>query len=137
MDFQLTDRQRDFATEKHYVVEDFLNSQGLSKDEYYDVVIFGFLRAVSAVDVQNKDFMDFAYSHMQIEVKKYQKQKHNDKNLSLDYPISRNSNLTYADIIADKRDRCDEICEKLSRKHKNYRLLHISQPVKFVHQVAA
>ena len=44
--YQLTDRQRDFATEHHNVLEEFLIRRGLDFDDYYDVVVFKFLMAV-------------------------------------------------------------------------------------------
>lgn len=45
--------------------------------------------------------------------------------LSLDY-ILPNSNLTYGDIVADETvDICREVCEKLSRTPRKYRLSHI------------
>lgn len=42
----LTDEQRDYATEHHTLVYKFLKDNHLSMDEFYDVVIFGYLRAV-------------------------------------------------------------------------------------------
>ena len=43
----LNEEQRRFATENHNLVYAFLNEKGLSEDEYYDVVIFGYLYAVN------------------------------------------------------------------------------------------
>ena len=42
----LTTEQSIFATEHHNLVYRFLNKHRLSEDEYYDVVIFGYLKAV-------------------------------------------------------------------------------------------
>lgn len=55
----LTKEQRDFATKWHNLIYTFLNEKGLSEMDYYDIVVFGFLRAV-------KDF--FEHSTLQ---KKY------------------------------------------------------------------
>lgn len=42
----LTDFERKFATENHNLVYDFLHRHGYSLENYYDVAIFGFLKAV-------------------------------------------------------------------------------------------
>ena len=43
----LTPEQRLFAEENHNLVYKFLAENHLPRDEFYDVVIFGYLRAVS------------------------------------------------------------------------------------------
>lgn len=43
----LTPEQRVFAAEHHDLVFNFLRENGLAEDEYYDIVIFGYLKAVS------------------------------------------------------------------------------------------
>lgn len=45
-DGPLTEEQRRFAEQNHALVYKFLHRHGLSVDEYYDIVIFGFLLAV-------------------------------------------------------------------------------------------
>ncbi len=49
-DIPLTPEQGTFAAENHRLVLKFLNENHLPEDEYYDVVIFGYLKAV-------KDYM--------------------------------------------------------------------------------
>lgn len=49
----LNEEQRRFATENHNLVYAFLNEKGLSEDEYYDVVIFGYLQAVMEYTVKH------------------------------------------------------------------------------------
>ena len=44
--YPLTYRQSVFAAKNHRLVYRFLREKGLPADEYYDVVIFGYLRAV-------------------------------------------------------------------------------------------
>ena len=54
----LTDFERKFATENHNLVYDFLHRHGYSLEIYYDVAIFGFLKAVQIYnrrkDLRNK-----------------------------------------------------------------------------------
>lgn len=42
----LTDFERKFAAENHNLVYDFLHKRGYSLEIYYDIAIFGFLKAV-------------------------------------------------------------------------------------------
>lgn len=42
----LTLEQRKFATKHHNLIYSFLNENHLPEDEFYDVVVFGYLRAV-------------------------------------------------------------------------------------------
>ena len=43
---KLPDEQREFAAQNHYLVENFLKYRCLDRNEYYDAIIFGYLRAV-------------------------------------------------------------------------------------------
>lgn len=65
----LTKEQREFAAERHGLVYAFLNERGLSEDDYYDVVIFGFLRAVKRYftepNLQKYAFSTIAWQAMQ------------------------------------------------------------------------
>lgn len=128
-DTKLTERQRQFATENHYVVEDFLRDRGLSMDKFYGVVIFGFLEAVQKYDEQNgsqqSDFSVIANDAMSLELKNHFKRQKEEKVqiLSLDYQYG--DSLTLGDKIADERvDVCGSVCEKLSPTVKRTRLLH-------------
>ena len=127
MDFKLTDRQREFAEKNHYVLENFLEFRHLPKEEFYDVVVFRFLRAVKEYDEREDlkaySFASIAKNHMRSALScYYAKKKREGRVLSLDYMIT--DTLAFADIIPDDRDMSEEICQKLSRC--NYRLSHIS-----------
>ncbi|MBP1737657.1 MAG: polymerase sigma factor, sigma-70 family [Oscillospiraceae bacterium] len=41
-----TAEEREFATEHHNLIYAFLNENHLPEDEYYDVIVFGYLKAV-------------------------------------------------------------------------------------------
>ena len=45
-DIPLNDTQRIFADKNHNLVYKFLHEKNLPASEYYDIVIFGYLRAV-------------------------------------------------------------------------------------------
>lgn len=42
----LTKEQREFAAKWHNLIYVFLREKGLPRDDYYDIVVFGYLRAV-------------------------------------------------------------------------------------------
>lgn len=145
-DFRLTERQRRFAEEHHYVLEDFLKYRGLPRNEFYDVVVFRFLRAVKQYDeredLRKYTFHTIAKHHMRSALGNYfahlKRQNKNVQVLSLDYPISRGSELTLGDFIADESvNICEDVCKKLSRSPKRYRLLHISHPATASYKLSA
>ena len=45
-DIPLNDTQRIFAEKNHNLVYKFLHEKNLPASEYYDIIIFGYLRAV-------------------------------------------------------------------------------------------
>ena len=129
---RLTDEQRRFAEEQHFVLMDFLERRRLAMDEYYDVLVFPFLEAVCEYDLK-KDFMDdsfeiFAGRCMNHAVELFSEEQERQKRevvvLSLDYPLSHNSKMSFGDTIAcDKRDVSDVVVRRLSRPRDRYRLL--------------
>lgn len=129
----LTERQTRFAQENYDVLTDFLERRGLLNEEYYDAVVFEFLRAVQLYDesksLKRYSFEYFASWYMQKMLVDYLKKKEKESKetviFSLDYPLSYNSNLTLMDIVADERvNVCDEVCEKISRMQIAKRLSH-------------
>ena len=128
----LTERQEQFLAEHHYLVEDFLKYRGLPMDEFYDVVIFRFMRAVKQYD-ERDDLKKYKFSTIANNAMRWALASHfgEEKSenegvqiLSLDYQFE-DSSLTLGDIIADERvDVCGSVCEKLSRPVKRIRLLH-------------
>ena len=128
----LTERQEQFLAEHHYLVENFLRYRNLPMDEFYDVVIFRFLRAVQQYDeredLQQYKFSTIANNAMRWALASYfgKQKKENEavEILSLDYQLA-DSNLTFGDIIADDRvNVCESVCKKLSQPTQRLRLLH-------------
>ena len=76
-DVPLTSEQRDFAEDNHELVYRFLHKNHLSVDDYYDVAIFGYLRAVkhytSDPALQNFQFSTIAFQEMLGELRNYNK----------------------------------------------------------------
>lgn len=128
----LTEGQEQFLAEHHYLVENFLKYRGLPMDEFYDVVIFRFMRAVKQYD-ERDDLKQYKFSTIANNAMRsalsnhFAKEKRRNKKvqiLSLDYQFE-DSSLTLGDVISDERvDVCGSVCEKLSRPVKRIRLLH-------------
>ena len=129
----LTERQEQFLAEHHYLVENFLKYRGLPMDEFYDVVIFRFMRAVQQYD-ERDDLKQYKFSTIANNAMRWALASHFEKEkaknadvqiLNLDYQF-KDSNLTLGDTIADDRvDVYETVCEKLSRPVvKRRRLLH-------------
>lgn len=73
----LTHEQRTFAADHHGLVYTFLNKNKLSEDEYYDVIIFGYLKAVhdyfTRKDLQVYSFATISWKAMSRSLSNYYK----------------------------------------------------------------
>ena len=103
-----TKEEQRFAEENHDLVYAFLNEKKLSEDEYYDVVVFGYLRAVQ---LHGKDqrldkykFSTLAWNLMQGELSNYHKYlaspKRNAIVISLDEPLDSEDGLCLSDTLS-------------------------------------
>ena len=103
-----TKEEQQFAEENHDLVYAFLNEKKLSEDEYYDVVVFGYLRAVQEFCETSKHrkykFSTFAWTRMQEVMNDHYKYlfraKRNAIVISLDEPIGEDTALRLEDVIS-------------------------------------
>lgn len=130
---KLTERQRMFATEHHNVLEEFLVKRGLDYDDYYDVVVFKFLKAVKQYDeierLREQAFEELAASLMQKAVDNHRRalkeQRENVFVLSLDYVPKNRDGLLFSERIADETtDIWDIICDRLDRSPNQHTVSH-------------
>jgi hypothetical protein len=56
----LSSEERKFATEHHNLIYAFLNENRLPEDEYYDVIVFGYLKAVRDYFMRS-DLRDYSF----------------------------------------------------------------------------
>ena len=90
---KLTDAQRDFAADNHDLLLQYLRVKGLSEDEFYDIAVFGYLKAVQIYnqqpELQAYSFKTIAYKRMYAAIWNYFRSlraaKRNAEVLSLDY----------------------------------------------------
>ena len=130
---KLTERQRLFATEHHNVLEEFLAKRGLDYDDYYDVVVFKFLKAVKQYDeierLRKQTFEDIAVSLMQIAVDNHRRalkaERENVFVLSLDYMPKNRDGLLFSERISDETtDIWDIVCDRLDTNPYQHTLSH-------------
>lgn len=71
----LTKEQQDFATEHHGLVYKFLNDNHLPEDEFYDVVIFSYLKSVQDFSLRESlraySFSTIAWKYMSRSLSNY------------------------------------------------------------------
>ena len=92
----LTREQREFATKWHNLIYSLLNEKGLPEEDYYDIVVFGFLRAVrryfTEPALQQYAFSTIAWQAMESDLSNHYKAKYRQKRNG--YTISIHT-LTY------------------------------------------
>lgn len=101
---RLTDNERKFAEDNHKLIYSFLSSKGYSIEDYYNIVVFGYLKAVQVyskrADLQEKyKFSVIAWKYMQSEIGNHfrtetaQKRATEESLLSLDADNDDTENL--------------------------------------------
>lgn len=99
----LTPEQQNLATQYHQTIFTFLNIRGLDDSDWYDVAVFGYLRAVRRYticpELHRYSFKTIAYYAMDSAVySERRKQNLRIRTLSLDTPITEDG-LTILDVI--------------------------------------
>lgn len=105
----LTLEQKIFAAQNHDLVYKFLNENSLSTDEFYDVVIFGYLRAVKRFfkekELQCYQFATIAWNCMKVDLinhsKTQSRKKHSAETISLYAEIDNNLTFEESIILSD------------------------------------
>ena len=117
---RLTEEQSAFAEKHHHVVMDFLRRKRLPESEFYDVVIFRYLRAVQLYcinpQLRRYKFEAIAFKAMDWQMKSYWRKAYKmpHKTRSLDEQLA-GSGLTLHEVIpADGFDAGEEACDRLT-----------------------
>ena len=104
---QLTHEQQEFAAENHDLVFSFLNANHLDDNDYYDIVVFGFLAAVknylSQARLRKYKFSTIAFRNMKSSLSNFQKEQEQQKRkavtVSLEYRVAGDdSSLLFRDV---------------------------------------
>ncbi|WP_101877374.1 sigma-70 family RNA polymerase sigma factor [Lachnoclostridium edouardi] len=115
----LTPEQKTFAADNHGLVYKFLNENQLPEDEFYDVVIFGYLRAVRRffveTNLQKYSFSTIAWNCMRVDLfnynKMYFRKKRNAETISI-HLIPHENTLPIEETLA----KPDELMLQLETK---------------------
>lgn len=115
----LTPEQKTFATDNHGLVYKFLNENQLPEGEFYDVVIFGYLRAVRRffveTNLQKYSFSTIAWNCMRVDLFNYNKmhfrKKRNAETISI-HLIPHENTLPIEETLA----KPDELMLQLETK---------------------
>ncbi|SHO54162.1 sigma-70 RNA polymerase sigma factor region 4 domain-containing protein [Anaerocolumna xylanovorans] len=104
----LTPEQQEFAAEYHNLIYAFLNKKKLHEDDYYDIVVFGFLHAVKRYfeesELRKYSFSTIAWRSMDSSLANYYKNLNRQKRhcyiLSLDSILSNGDFLPVEETVA-------------------------------------
>lgn len=119
---KLTKAEKDFASRHHELVTEYLKRRRLSENDFYDVVVFRYLKAVqnylSNETLRQYAFQTIAFRAMDSAVNNHFKSMRTQTRtaivLSLDYPVNYSGTLTFQDILADNDcDVFETVCAKL------------------------
>ena len=61
---QLTEQESSFAAKHHRLVIRYLSRKGLSEDEYYDIIIFGYLNSVKKYFQREELRQQYSFAEM-------------------------------------------------------------------------
>ena len=131
----LTERERSFAERNHYLVLNFLVRNELEMDEYYDVLIFRYLRAVKqylSVQQQMGDFATQVNRALGLALRDCLKKKAQlerfEQPLSFESRVSEH--YTLSDVIADRFTAlADEVIDTLASERLLSRLTGLHRQV--------
>lgn len=132
----LTPEQQEFAAEYHNVIYAFLNKKKLREDDYYDIVVFGFLRAVQEYlerpELRRYSFTTIAWRKMESSLADFYKSQNRQKRhcyiLSLDSLLSNGDFLPVEETVAVPDSRMmqletelllHELASRVSRRQMN------------------
>ncbi len=104
----LTEKHQKFAEKNHDLVYAFLNKKKLSEAVFYDVIIFGYLRAVQEYcdnpKLRSYKFSTLSWKRMQSSLSNYyaylSSAKRNASVVSLDEPIGSPDGLLWEEVIS-------------------------------------
>ena len=113
----LTKEQQRFAEENHHLVFKFLNERELPESVFYDVVIFGYLKAVQEYceveSLHRFKFSTLAWKRMRSSLSNYYKYlsrpKRSAVTVSLDELIGAEDGLCWNDVLSQPDDLMMEL----------------------------
>lgn len=114
----LTPEESAFAAEHHSLIYSYLSSKDLSEDEYYDVVVFGFLLGVQN-HFRRKDLQQYAFTTLAWQTMDSYYKNHMESLLCPDTQVlslneCRLGAFKLEETIADTNDFFDETIQEMA-----------------------
>lgn len=114
---RLTDKEREFATKYHGVIYAFLNENGLTETDYYDVAALGYLRAVMRYNREPKlrqySFTTIAWQAMRSNVgNKKKSDRLRDALIAYSLNELTEDGTEYGDFIQNTKDGFAEVFQQ-------------------------
>lgn len=115
---ELTREQQTFAEDNHNLIYTFLRAKRLRPDDYYDVIVFGYLRAVQKYllreDLRSQyEFSTIAWRAMECDLGKHYKAQSRPMRravtVSLESMFNKSEWLMMADVIPDSDRLTDRL----------------------------
>ena len=110
----LTQAQSDFATEHYHLIDKFLRIKGYPSDDFFDVVVFGFLRAVRRYsereDLRQKyEFQTIAFRCMRDDIYKHYEYQNRAKRQGNTCLYDEDTHVPYYEdsVLDSVIQRCD------------------------------
>ncbi len=104
-DIKLSQEQKEFAEEHHNLIYAFLNNKKLPENDYYDIVVFGFLRAVKEYsqkpELGRYSFTTIAWRNMNQNLSNYFRDQNRQKRHG--YTLSLDSILDNSEFLLDEK----------------------------------
>lgn len=112
-DLTLTPEKTAFAVENHYLIYKYLRIRGLKIEDWYDVVVFRYMRSVkrwfAIPELHKYKFQTIVLYAMKSAIgNELNKQAKRPKTVSLSEIIPGTDNLIYMDILSDPKDKIGE-----------------------------
>ena len=116
----LTAEESAFAAEHHQLIYTYLNQNHLPEEEFYDVVVFGYLNGVRKhfrrEDLQDYAFATLAWRAMDTCFANYVRSKHRPKRKATVLSLQAHAGSGYRleETIADAKDTAEEAIQSLA-----------------------
>ncbi len=137
------------AAENHQMVYAFLNEKLLPEDDYYDIVVFGYLRAVQDYcekkSLKHYKLSTVAWRRMRRELHDYYREQEAKKRrhdpISLQEPIGDESGKCWLDILPDHCDalsllELELVLHSMALSPRERRIIHRKLKGYGMHEIA-
>lgn len=145
----MTEEQRTLAETNHHLVYAFLKKHQLPESEYYDVVVFGLLKAAQDYCEKRRlkryQFSTVAWKKMTCELKDHQRhltsQKAELTTVSIHDSISEDNALRWEDVLQDESAPLNAmltelVLHNLAATPKERRILYMKRSGERMHDIA-